>query len=104
MPAVITKRIAQPLPVKVFDQLYDYPSSIGEKGKEKVLDFIEDLKQEGVAYQDLITITSKKDREELFTQKIVPQTESYFQPQRKPLLNRMLYYDTKTLLPNYVFY
>ena len=104
IPSTLGKNVAQHLPVSVFDQLYDYPSSIGEKGKEKVLDFIEDLKQEGVAYQDLITITSKKDREELFTQKIVPQTESYFQPQRKPLLNRMLYYDTKTWLPNYVLY
>jgi len=113
IPALLTKTAAQLLPIKVLDKLFDYPASIGEKGKEKLLDFLGHINDEEKAYQDLISIMSDKDRGKLLLNsekdKVREEKESreklsYFQPQRQPLLSRMMYYDTKTWLPNYVLF
>ncbi len=112
VPALLSKTAAQLLPIKVLDRLFDYPSSIGEKGKEKLLDFLGDLNNEEKAYQDLISIMSHKDRKKLLVnpekdkenKERAKKESPYFQPQRQPLLHRMMYYDTKTWLPNYVLF
>ena len=106
IPPAVTSLIAQKVSVKTFDKFFDYPSSIGEKGKEKVLEFIKDLKSDKKAYLNLVSIMSKKDKQFMFTEnlkKVNPQKD-YFETHREPLLNRMLYYDTKTWLPNYVLH
>jgi len=107
LPKTITTHIAKKMPIKMLDNFFDYPSSIGEKGKEKLLDFISHLRDEDVAYQDLISILSDKDRKRLLKSKQKEREQLHlrrFTRQRKPLLNRMLYYDTKTWLPNYVLF
>ncbi len=115
IPGFIKSNAAKLSPVRVLDNFFDYPSSIGEKGKEKIVDFFNNLNENEKAYQDLISIMSKKDKSLLFTQKIKnpsfdwklnPPTENSFpfQTQRQPLLNQLLYYDTKRWLPNYVLF
>ncbi len=109
IPSLLSKTAAQVLPIKILDKLFDYPASIGEKGKEKLVDFLGHINDEEKAYQDLISIMSDKDRRKLFSSgksKIEDERNKspYFQQQRQPLLNRMMYYDTKTWLPNYVLF
>ncbi len=113
IPSLLSKTAAQVLPIKMLDKLFDYPASIGEKGKEKLVDFLGHINDEEKAYQDLISIMSDKDRRKLLLRsgksKIEEEEEErnnspYFQQQRQPLLNRMMYYDTKTWLPNYVLF
>jgi len=107
IPSAITSPLAQTVPVKVFDKFFSYPSSMGEKGKEKVLDFINNLNNKEQSYQDLTSITSQKDRSYLFTEnfkKFSPKQISKFQSERKPLLNQLLYHDIKKWLPNYVLF
>jgi len=136
------KIAAQVAPVKLLDQFFDYPSSIGEKGKEKLVEFFGNLKDEKKAYLDLVSTMSNRDQKLLLnkipenktphrsklrnifnvcsgskatassgvlglsqTNQEEPEKQTdYFQQRRKPLLNRMLYYDTKTWLPNYVLF
>ncbi len=111
IPSLLTKTAAQLVPIKVLDKLFDYPVSIGEKGKEKLVDFLGHINDEEKAYQDLISIMSDKDRKKLLllgsgrsTKEDKQEKSPYFQQQRQPLLNRMMYYDTKTWLPNYVLF
>ncbi len=122
IPPSLGKKVAEKVPIRIFDRIFEYPSSIGEKGKEKVMNLIEDLRDDRKAYLDLVSITSKKDKDCLFTEELKGQKKKIgitsnekweesrfehaavqsFTAQRNPLLNRMLYYDTKTWLPDYV--
>jgi len=93
----------QHTPIKIFDQLFDYPSSIGEKGKEKVKDLVackDDLEK---AYGSFVSILSDTDRKEMLTFE-GKETPVVFPKGRSPLLNQMLYYDSKTWMPNYVLH
>jgi asparagine synthase (glutamine-hydrolysing) len=90
-------------PVKVFDQLFDYPSSIGEKGKEKVQDLVACKDDMEKAYGSFVSILSNKDRKEMLTFE-GKESSVMFQKGRLPLLNQMLYYDSKTWMPNYVLH
>lgn len=107
-PRFITKSVVRSIPTPILNAFFDYPASLGTKGKEKVVDFIHDLSQERKAYHDLTSITTTKDKQLLFSENfrtsIHPAKEIYYQQQREPLLDRLLYYDTKTWLPNYVLF
>ena len=121
IPALFRKNAVRAVPVKILDYFFDYPVSLGEKGKEKVLDFLGNLHDEEKAYADLISILSNKDRKRLFLhqkkederlsgkgrlsiKRESPIEGSLFQKERQPLLHRMMYFDTKTWLPNYVLF
>ena len=105
IPSFIKSTTAKLSPVKILDRFFDYPSSIGDKGKEKIIDFFNHLPEKEKAYQDLISIMSQKDKNLLFTKKIRDNSSpsTYFQSNRQPL-NQLLYYDTKRWLPNYVLF
>jgi asparagine synthetase B (glutamine-hydrolysing) len=90
-------------PIKVFDQMFDYPSSIGEKGKEKVKDLIACKDDMEKAYGSFISILSDADRKEMLNFE-GKQSAVVFQKGRSPLLNQMVYYDSKTWMPNYVLH
>lgn len=105
IPQVMARKIAQKTPVKVLDRFFDYPSSIGDKGKEKLLSFLEQIKKEPEAYYELTSITSKEDRKFLFSQTFQNDKGGiHYAMDRQPSLNRMLYHDTKQWLPNYPLY
>ncbi len=123
MPLPVLQTAARCLPIKILDQFFDYPASIGEKGKEKLLDFLGNLNDEEKAYRDLISILSRKDREKLFARKREEEAEcpkiigireiaeikdtretKRDHEHRQPLLHRLMYNDTKTWLPNYVLF
>lgn len=116
VPPIVGKTTVNCLPIKFLDRFFDYPSSIGEKGKEKIRDFLENLNDEERAYQDLVSILSNKDRKRLFLSKEtlhdkIPREEQKeeeksipYHKNRRPLLHRLMYYDTKTWLPNYVLF
>jgi asparagine synthase (glutamine-hydrolysing) len=99
LPPAILKTLSRLAPIPLLDLLYDYPSSIGKKGKEKLKDFISELRHDGAAYSHLISILSNKDREELGIQKPTIHFDN-----NKPLLNKILHYDTVNWLPNYPLY
>lgn len=92
------------LPVKQLDRFFDYPESMGEKGKEKVADFLQDVQPTAGSYQHLTSILSDKDKTFLFQEQLknTPVPPPAFDPARKPLLNKLLYYDIKNWLPNYI--
>ena len=115
IPSFVKSGVARASPVKILDKFFDYPSSIGEKGKEKMIDFLSHLQDKEKAYRDLISIMSKKDKDLLFAEKIksfdggdkdnsYSETSGYFQSHRQPVLNQLLYYDIKRWLPNYVLF
>jgi len=105
-PKTITTNLANITPIKILDKFYDYQSSIGEKGKEKVIDFLENIRDKETAYHNLISILSNKDERLLFSEDFrnVRRRNMRFPENRKPLLNQLLYFDTKTWLPNYVLF
>ena len=105
-PKTITTNIAKRTPLKILDKFFDYPSSIGEKGKEKVIDFLNNIRNKEEAYSNLISILSDKDNQLLFSEEFrnVQRRSILFQESRKPLLNKLTYFDTKTWLPNYVLF
>jgi asparagine synthase (glutamine-hydrolysing) len=106
IPKTITTNIAQRTPIKILDKFFDYPSSLGEKGKEKIIDFLNNIRNKEKAYLDLISILSNKDRQLLFSEefKNITQKPVTFEENRKPLLNQLLHFDTKTWLPNYILF
>lgn len=97
-PMPLRKTAAKLIPIKVLDKMYDYPSSIGTKGKEKLQDFLTHQNDESRAYFDSICITSSTDRTKIHLPKVPPIP---LNKERKPLLNRLLYHDIKQWLPNY---
>jgi asparagine synthase (glutamine-hydrolysing) len=103
IPSALMNFGVQHTPVKVFDQLFDYPSSIGEKGKEKVKDLVACKDDMEKAYGSFVSILSDKDRKEMLTFE-GKESSVEFQKGRLPLLNQMLYYDSKTWMPNYVLH
>jgi asparagine synthase (glutamine-hydrolysing) len=103
IPSALMNFGVQHTPVKVFDQFFDYPSSIGEKGKEKVQDLVACKDDMEKAYGSFVSILSDKDRKEILTFE-GKESSVEFQKGRSPLLNQMLYYDSKTWMPNYVLH
>ncbi|MBT4538867.1 asparagine synthase (glutamine-hydrolyzing), partial [Candidatus Woesearchaeota archaeon] len=102
----ILKTAARLTPIKIFDKLYDYPSSIGSKGKEKIVDFLSHLKKTNQAYYDLISITSENDRKNLlktnnFTKEI---TNNPIWQKNTDLITKMTSIDSTNWLQNYVLH
>ena len=97
-------KIAEKLSLEFLDKQFDYPSSIGEKGREKFLEFLDNVHQPEESYAQLTSILSKEDHRRLFTDSFAEMktTLQPFEQERKPLLNRLLYQDIKQWLPNYV--
>src|SRR3989344_5321080 len=97
-------KIAERLSLEFLDKQFDYPSSIGEKGREKFLEFLDNVYQPEESYAQLTSILSNEDHRRLFTDSFreVKTTLPPFDQERKPLLNRLLYQDIKQWLPNYV--
>jgi len=116
--------VAENLSIKFLDQFYDYPSSIGEKGKEKLLEFVRTIDDKEKAYYELTSILSGKDRQFLFSDQWKEKEEikekqehgagqllsypsnsqRFFEEERKPLLNQLLASDIQRWLPNYVLH
>jgi asparagine synthase (glutamine-hydrolysing) len=96
-------RVAQRVPVKVLDKFFDYPASIGNKGREKISDLFEDLKDEPKSFFNLTSIQSKKDRVKMKIKEDLNLNKDW-QVRREDYLSRMLYYDTKRWLSNYVLF
>jgi asparagine synthase (glutamine-hydrolysing) len=98
-------KLAKKASITYLDKFFDYPSSIGEKGKEKLIDFLENLKKKEESYTQLTSILSTTDNSLLFTGNLkdttlkIPSFEN-----RKPMLNQLLAFDTSRWLPNYVLY
>jgi asparagine synthase (glutamine-hydrolysing) len=103
IPSALMNFGVQHTPIKVFDQLFDYPSSIGEKGKEKVKDLVACKDDMEKAYGSFVSILSDADREKMLNFE-GKESNVTFQKGRLPLLNQMLYYDSKTWMPNYVLH
>ncbi len=99
-------RVARTIPVKQLDHFFDYPESMGEKGKEKVIDFLDDVHPTAESYQHLVSIMSKHDQDFLLQEKFktLKPAAGSFDASRTPLLNKLLYYDMKRWLPNYVLH
>ncbi len=92
-------------PVKLLDKVYDYPSSIGEKGKEKFTELMGKLGNDKASYDSFVSIFSDNDKKLMYTDEFKEfrkEDSKYWDSSRNPLLNKMLYYDTKKWLPNYV--
>ncbi len=101
----IPQPLAKAIPIPVLDKLFNYPSSIGEKGKEKFIDLFAKKQTELQQYQQFTSILSNNDQKQLHLQKLEnKQLQQHWQKSRKPIINRMLYYDSKTWLPNYVLH
>lgn len=103
IPSFIKAVMVSKMPIKLLDKFFDYPSSMGIKGREKVSDFFRDENDAEKSYVDLTSIFSNGDQKNMFADKISrPKIkDNYFQSERKPMLNRLLYYDIKKWLPNY---
>ncbi len=106
IPKTITTNLAKAAPIKLLDKFFDYPSSLGEKGKEKIIDFLNNIRNKEKAYRNLTSILSNKDNQLLFSEEFrnIAQKPFAFEENRKPLLNQLLHFDTKNWLPNYVLF
>ena len=43
IPRLIRQNLVKNIPLKILDKVFDYPESIGSKGKEKIIDFMKNF-------------------------------------------------------------
>lgn len=73
MPSWFHEKIVEPMargtPVGILDHFFDYPASLGEEGKRKVLTYLRNLRSGSVDshYRHLISLFDETDKKELYS-------------------------------------
>ena len=95
------------LPVSFFDKFFDYPYSIGEKGKQRLVDFFMQPGNEAENYLKFIALFDEKDLNEVLKKKIdndlVKELEkNYFNSSNNSFLNKIFVREMHSWLPDYI--
>ncbi len=107
----ILKTLIKITPLPILDRFFPYPASLGERGKERVLDFVSCLRNQGESYLTLASLFSPRDKESLYTLEfsqlvkregsLKEEIESWLEkPAKASFLDRLLHYDISRWLPD----
>lgn len=105
IPRTVRRMVLSPslaiTPAAVINLAFDYPAKLGERGKFKVLDFLNLLEPQHLrhAYHHLISLFDERDTEELYTEdlkaclnaKCLPENDLDEVQSTAPYLNRILH-------------
>lgn len=103
----ISKRLSgamKHMPVSFFDKFFEYPGSMGEKGRERLAEFMKNSGDLPRMYSSLVSTFDENEKKEL-RGKFGAETAGIFRKHfalQTSLSNRMLSIDTKMWLPNYI--
>lgn len=101
-------------PLEFLDKIFPYPSSLGHKGKEKLLNYINLLNNPVRSYFSIASMYSPEDKSKLYTSNLL-ETLSFFDVEEEfsaqldnnkelPLLNRLIDLDIKYWLADYTLF
>ncbi|MDO8537769.1 MAG: asparagine synthase (glutamine-hydrolyzing) [archaeon] len=99
------------LPVSFFDKFFDYPYSIGEKGKQRLIDYFKQPRNEAGNYLKFISLFDEKDLNEIlkndFKKKIdydlVDELQKiYFNNNNQSFLHKIFVREMHSWLPDYI--
>ena len=101
-------------PLQLLDKVFPYPSSLGEKGKTKLLNYLNSLDNLIDGYFNIASVFSISDKEKFYTESflfdIIPEKEkeefaalSQYN-NNLPILNQLIDLDTKFWLADYTLY
>lgn len=105
-PAVLKK-----VPKKILDKLFRYSSLLGDEGINRVTKYISILENKGESYLSIISIFDDDEKQQLYagmkeyanTNLAIELNEKYFSGMNSNgLLNRLLYLEIKTSLPEHL--
>ena len=118
MPSFITSSFLIPgvkhAPMEFLDAIFPYPSKLGKKGKQKLLDLLHNLNSLNKAYFDIASVFKPTDKELLYTndfKKCLSKNNAtelhrnlFSDHKDLPILNRLIDVDTKYWLPDYTLF
>jgi asparagine synthase (glutamine-hydrolysing) len=103
------------LPVAFFDKFFNYPSSMGKKGKERLFETLKGSGDLAGVYLSLISLFTENDKKKLYSDGLLKATASYDITNKTiedyfhghgnrmdEILNRIFIRETKTWLPDYI--
>jgi len=100
------------VPNKVLDKFFHYNSMLGDKGRERLLEYLRTVEKNDVSFIKLRAFFSDSEKTELYrpdlleTEKnvnLLKEITPYFTT-RKNLLNQLIYIDMKRRLPNFLLH
>jgi asparagine synthase (glutamine-hydrolysing) len=101
-------------PLEMLDKIFPYPSSLGKKGKEKLLKYMSHLKRLDDAYFAIASVFSEADKDKFYTPHLKDRlvSHNYFTEfsshlehnSKLPVLNQLIDLDTKYWLADYTLY
>jgi asparagine synthase (glutamine-hydrolysing) len=112
-PKFLMKNVTKIIPLKIMDRIFQYPTSLGEKGKERILEFISSYEDLAKLYVSFVSLFSEKDKNELYSEGMKMGTNNFeiyklfkenyfFGTNLSNFLEKMFITELKTWLPNYI--
>ncbi|MBI4043501.1 MAG: asparagine synthase (glutamine-hydrolyzing) [Candidatus Diapherotrites archaeon] len=105
----LARRVVRHAPLQALDNVFQYSTSIGVKGKARALQFLDPLNSTEQKYLDLVSLFDAKDMKELGVNTLNPplsaQREalnSMFARVQGPLTHKAMVRETTTWLPDYI--
>lgn len=105
----IIANIIKPIPVSFLDKFFHYPSSLGEEGKNRLVDYISNMDDSIKSYMLFVANFTEKEKKSLYSEDFAkklkdPATDEYvkgkFNQINNSFFNKILYYELKEWLPN----
>ncbi len=112
IPSMLRKMMVKAMPVSFLDRFFEYPASVGQRGKDKLVEFMSLIGKQPESYLSFISVMSRKDQnkllldKELVTKNIEQLTKMVSDRgvRQSTLLGKMTAYDFKQWLPNYILF
>ncbi|MGV8150749.1 MAG: asparagine synthase (glutamine-hydrolyzing) [Candidatus Woesearchaeota archaeon] len=114
IPSPIRKHLISPIistiPVPILTKFFDYPSTIGKEGRERMKEFVKQQNDPAKTYLTLIGIFSEKEKKDILriksqesyeTQLVEEVREKYFSD-KKMLLDQIFIRENETWLPDWI--
>lgn len=112
IPGFFMKKMIGVTPVGVLDRFFEYPNSIGEKGKERLYDYVESLGDRGKSYHSFISLFTEHDKDMLYSDPMKYGKNRADHPgwlnrnflggRKGKFIDRIFMTELKTWLPNYI--
>lgn len=92
--------LAKIIPVSLLNYIFDYPGSLGQKGKEKILNYLKVLEDKSPQknYHFLISLFDKTDKNSLYTESFKKEIVAFSNQEDEELNNKHSYLDKLLLL------
>jgi asparagine synthase (glutamine-hydrolysing) len=113
IPKFLLRGAVRMTPVKFMDRFFEYPTSLGQKGKERICEFISSSGDWAKSYTSLVSLFTENDRRQLYSENMGPEArnsdipgwfrENYFRnTDSNNFLEKMFVAELNVWLPNYI--